>query len=107
MSKAKDKEHAKTCAHCAFWEAHKLKYPDWERQKKKTGHYESKAFNNLMLKAMQVAAEALILLDANQRGEFIMSTVRLSEAMRGTDGGSDTAMALFEKLVSEAGWTKH
>jgi hypothetical protein len=113
MGKREDKRKADTakqladvCLHCAFFQTHGDKWPDW---KPNADHEHSEAFNDLVRSAIKITAEVFSMLDESDQMTF-MRQVMVSQTVHEVTEGKD-AVTLREVLAKVKaalnGPTKH
>jgi hypothetical protein len=100
------RQMADVCLHCAFFQAHGDKWPEW---KPGSGDEHGEAFNDLVRSAIKITAEVFSMMDENDQMTF-MRQVMVSQAVHAAIDGKD-AVELKEVLakvkVALNGPTKH
>src|SRR4029077_2773780 len=93
------KQMEDVCLHCAFFQAHGDKWPDWRPN---TGDVDERAFQDLVRSAIKIVAQVFSMLDQSDQMTF-MRHVMVSQAVHELAEGK-SAMSLKEILekVKEA-----
>jgi hypothetical protein len=96
------KQMEDVCLHCAFFQAHHDKHPDW---KPDDNNVTAEAFNDLVHSAIKITAEVFSMLDEGDQMVF-MHKVMVTQAVH---GAGDKPIKEIMEAVARAlqGTTKH
>lgn len=78
----------RVCLHCAFFDLHRAKYPEWREDK------DHRAFNDLVNSAANIVAEVFCMLEPMGQVEFQRNVMRMY--MAAERGGDDSPEAVEE-----------
>jgi hypothetical protein len=93
------KELEDVCLHCAFFQMHSNKWPQW----KPTGEGEtSAAFNDLVCSTVKVVAEVFVMLDSAGQTQFMYQVMQTYAKHMQDESESPSSMsALFDILMTK------
>jgi hypothetical protein len=93
------KELEDVCLHCAFFQMHSNKWPEW----KPTGESEtSAAFNDLVCSTVKVVAEVFAMLDSAGQAQFMYQVMQTYAKHMQGEGESQPSMSeLFGILMTK------